>query len=57
MQRSSIELLEEVDDAIVYEKDALRTIKIKMIVYTVLMTILIASYWIFELEGNKLFDS
>ena len=35
----------------------MRTIKIKMIVYTVLMTILIAGYWIFELDANKLFDS
>ena len=35
----------------------MRTIKTKMIVYTVLMTTLIAGYWIFELNTSKLFNS
>ena len=57
MTRSSLDLLEEVDEAIAEEKDAMRGIKIRMLIYTISMTALIALYWFFELNSDNWFAS
>ena len=57
MNRSSLELLRSVDDAIDKEKAALRRIIIKIVVYNVIMTLLIAGQSVFNLKCFDWIDS
>ena len=57
MNRGSLELLRSVDDAIEKEKAALRRIIIKIVVYNVIMTLLIAGQSVFNLKCFDWIDS
>ena len=57
MARNSIELLKDVDAAIVSEKRQLRRINIRLIVYNGIMTLLLAGYSIYQLGSIRWIDS
>ena len=57
MQQSSIEKLMDVETSIRKEKEALRLINVKIIIYTVLMGLLIAFYQLFSYMSYDWIDS
>ena len=57
MPRDSIELLKDVDDAIVNEKNELRIITIKIIVFNVIMLLILAGYSIYQIGSTHWVDN